>query len=278
MRYPQDSPRRGSSPSRYLDPPPRREASPILKVEGDRAVVEIPTVGTFVVDADGTLEEDLDDEVHPRFVEAQRLGPLLGLQHNLRGRFVLHASAVSRDGRAHAFVGGRQWGKSTSATLLLDDGFDLVTDDILPIETPEDGDPLAHPGPERIKLWPDSARDLGYDPEDLDRLYPSTEKRVLEVPTVDAPLPLASVNILGGDGLETITPQDGMIELVRHTYRVRAFEEALPDDHFGICADVARSVDMRRVEGVPQAEDEGPDVAKLRDALLRAVRAAEKRT
>lgn len=52
----------------------------------------------------------------------------------LRGATVLHASAVSIDGAALAFVGQSGRGKSTLAALLCLDGAEMVTDDVLTVD------------------------------------------------------------------------------------------------------------------------------------------------
>jgi hypothetical protein len=56
----------------------------------------------------------------------------------LRGHTVLHASAVSIGGQALAFVGPSGRGKSTLAALMCLAGADLVTDDVLVVESGDD--------------------------------------------------------------------------------------------------------------------------------------------
>jgi hypothetical protein len=62
-------------------------------------------------------------------------GTLLAFVLAMRGKPVLHASAVEVDGAALAFVGASGMGKSTMATLLCADGARLVTDDVLLLDT-----------------------------------------------------------------------------------------------------------------------------------------------
>lgn len=65
-------------------------------------------------------------------------GTVSAILLTLRGRMVLHASAVEVDGRVVAFVGQSGRGKSTMAALMCVNGARLVTDDVLAIET-DDG-------------------------------------------------------------------------------------------------------------------------------------------
>jgi len=50
----------------------------------------------------------------------------------LQGKLTLHASCVRREGRAYGFIGGSGVGKSTFARYLLERGWQLVCDDLLP--------------------------------------------------------------------------------------------------------------------------------------------------
>lgn len=58
----------------------------------------------------------------------------------MRGKTVLHASAVSVDGAAIAFVGPSGWGKTTLATLMCLSGASMIADDVTTVEL---GPPVA---------------------------------------------------------------------------------------------------------------------------------------
>ena len=96
----------------------------------------------------------------PAAVRADLLGRVLALATHVDGALVLHASAVSVDGGAIAFLGPKRAGKSTLATALVRRGARLVTDDMLVVHFHGDA-PCASPGVQRVRLWPDSARAVG---------------------------------------------------------------------------------------------------------------------
>lgn len=79
-----------------------------------------------------------------------------------RGYFLLHASVVEKNGLAYAFVGKSGRGKSTLAALLLDHGFQLVSDDICAVRFIDDH-PLVEMAYPRIKLWGDTITNLGWE-------------------------------------------------------------------------------------------------------------------
>ena len=72
------------------------------------------------------------------------------------GDEALHATVIESGGQAIGFLGNSGAGKSTLASYFLRKGSRLVTDDLLRV-TFRDQSVIAHPGPQRIKLLPESA-------------------------------------------------------------------------------------------------------------------------
>ncbi len=79
-------------------------------------------------------------------------GAMLAFQLYLRGKAVLHASAVDIAGVAIGFVGSSGMGKSTMAALMCAAGAKLITDDVLRIDFADDGAPLARLGATELRL------------------------------------------------------------------------------------------------------------------------------
>jgi hypothetical protein len=96
-------------------------------------------------------------------VRADLLGRVMAVAAHADGAVALHASAVSVDGSAIAFLGPKHAGKSTLAMALVRRGARLLTDDTLVVRFGADGLAWASPGVQRIRLWDDSARALGAD-------------------------------------------------------------------------------------------------------------------
>jgi hypothetical protein len=121
-------------------------------------------------------------------MRADLLGRVMALAAHADGGLALHASAVSIDGHAIAFLGPKHAGKSTLAMALVRGGARLVTDDSLVLRF-GDGDVVwATPGVQRVRLWDDSASALGAErigasgaKPTLDRL-PAERLQVSEVP------------------------------------------------------------------------------------------------
>lgn len=188
-----------------------------------------------------------------RWLRHVTLGPSLAVLLQQRGRLVLHASAVAVAEGAVAFVGERGVGKSTTAAVMCARGHRLVADDVTAIEIGA-GHPIVHPAYPQLKLWPEVARFLRHDPEELPRLFPDSEKRARrEVYEFSiAPLPLRRIYVLAEGETQEIEPlgsQEALIELIRHSYGRRFLDTAGDSSHFLRCSDVVKNVTVRRLKG-----------------------------
>ncbi len=88
----------------------------------------------------------------PGLATVLTVGALCAFVLTLRGRLVLHASAVEHDGVAVAFTGASGRGKSTTAALTCAAGAALVTDDLLTVTLPDDGSARAVLGATELRL------------------------------------------------------------------------------------------------------------------------------
>jgi hypothetical protein len=93
-------------------------------------------------------------------MRADLLGRVIALAAHADGALALHASAVSIDGEAIAFLGPKHAGKSTLALALANAGARLLTDDTLVVRLDGNGAAWAAPGVQRVRLWDDAARAL----------------------------------------------------------------------------------------------------------------------
>ncbi len=82
-----------------------------------------------------------------------------GICLNLQGKAAIHANSVSLNDKAIAFVGYSGRGKSTLSAYCASRGAGFVTDDVLVVNS----DGFAIPGNPRIKLYPHTAKSLGFD-------------------------------------------------------------------------------------------------------------------
>ncbi|MDJ0798464.1 MAG: hypothetical protein QNJ51_16860 [Calothrix sp. MO_167.B12] len=107
------------------------------------------------------------------------LSEALGLILHQRNLLLIHASAILVDDQVIIFAGYPGAGKSTTAAAFAQVGYPVLSDDMVAIDvTPEHG-VVVLPAFPQVKIWPASIEGLGYDSTNLDRLFPSSPKRVI---------------------------------------------------------------------------------------------------
>lgn len=135
-----------------------------------------------------------------------------------RGHFVIHGSTVALEGNGVCFAGPSGSGKSTLALSLAARGHDVISDGMTVVAS--DGNALT--GPRATKLWPDTARHMGVDPERLEKVTPRHEKRFWALPALSYPsVPLCRVFVVnvGSDlAIEPLSPSDGLFAVLKNAF------------------------------------------------------------
>jgi hypothetical protein len=189
----------------------------------------------------------------------------------LRGLEVFHASAVTLDGRAIAFVGPTGAGKTSLALRLVGRGARFLTDDVLALEQGADG-LRAHPGAGIAAVRP-AEREL-IPPATWDRLgsvLGHSEKTYVAVPREEGAVPLAALYFLrhgAGSAVEPLDRTDPRL-LLSSTF---VFGVQTPErlrNQLDVCAGLARAVPMFSLEVSAEAGSE-----RLADIVERHARGA----
>ena len=183
------------------------------------------------------------------------LGPIITLLLRQRGLLVLHASGISTPKGAIAFIGNSGWGKSTLANAFYNQGYSLLTDDVIAIRM-KDGVPITFPAYPHVKLMPDAAAALGYN---YDALTPLSSKALKRHNCIDRafsqkPVPLIKLYALENvsrdhNEIESTTPQTAVVELIRHT---RGTDVLTSVEHMGAhlrqCTELVKSIPISRLK------------------------------
>lgn len=165
----------------YVSPYRNAEGDTILRLYRRDAddLLRFTDVADFAVGPSTITCEPLDPR-HDHRVDIYLLGTVLAFCLERSGVPALHASAVSLEGRAVAFLSDTGAGKSALASAFMCAGDPLLTDDILAIDRRDDRY-MGRPGYAQVRLWPDQARHVLGHYEDLERVEPDGEKRVVGV-------------------------------------------------------------------------------------------------
>src|SRR5437867_2210878 len=128
----------------------------------DEIVLEWQAVGRFTIRPRRRVKVEPARETAAAVVREFVRGPVAAVCLRQRGLLVLHGSAVKLYGRAVVFCGASGWGKSTLAGALHQRGHPLLADDYAAIRVGVRRASL-HVSATGLKLWPDSARALGFE-------------------------------------------------------------------------------------------------------------------
>jgi hypothetical protein len=213
----------------------------LIKVEGS-TVFFIAQLGEKIVALDTSIQLN-------QFEYEILFGPVLVLALALRSVWSLHASAVMHNGKVVIFLGDSGQGKSTLAAFLVDSGWKLVSDDILPVSTIIGGF-LAWPQFPQLKLSPNSQPGPNL-PEKL-----PTGKIIL----------LESSNKMTTPKLGLLSMVEAVKTLIAHTIGTRLFNPDLLGKHLEFCSHSAEKVPIYRLT-YPHRNEALPIIKELLESL-----------
>ena len=141
-----------------LEPSPH--STPTLQLSPQDWRLELEGIGWFRATGGELLEwQRWDDSVSDRDIRTFAVTSGLGALAIQRGALVLHGTALERDGEAILLLGHPAAGKSTLAWCLLQEGWRLLSSELVAVGS----DGMVQPGMHQLKLWYDAAVTLELD-------------------------------------------------------------------------------------------------------------------
>ena len=201
-------------------------------------------------------EKDVDKSV----IRTAILGPILCVLLRQRGLLVIHASCININNKGVAFMGGSGWGKSTLATAFHTKGYDVLTDDVLPIKV-EKNQAVVFPSYPQFKLCPDAATSLGQDTKNLLPVSTNSFKVAykLDKGFQQHPIPLQQIYVLDKGSEHKIIrlqPQETFVELMRHSRAMKSVtEQQFFAEHLHLCSELIKNVRFSRFTRKPSLAD-----------------------
>lgn len=224
-----------------------------VSITPQESCLRIPGYGTFAVHNLRELTLEPDAALDPTYWNSLILGPLLAFVLHLRGKLVLHGSAVMVDDAAVAFLGDSGSGKSTFAAAMHAQGAPFVADDHVVVDLTAAPVLRVLPGFPHLRLFPESAAAAGVDPQSLPRVDADEDKRGLRLKRdfVSHPLPPRVLYILADgetESIEPLAPTAALLALVRYSLLVHVLPATgTGAQHLEQCAIVARTLPIRQI-------------------------------
>ena len=186
------------------------------------------------------------------------LGPIMGFVLLLRGSVCLHASAVAVGKQAIAIVGPAGSGKSTTAAAFAGRGYGILAEDVTTLN--DQGSAfLVQPGYPCIRLWPHSVETLYGAPDELPKLTPTWDKRLLDLSQDsyrfhEQPLPLAAIYMLAprvedsnAPYVRALAPSESLMSVVANTYATNLMDKRMRAREFELLSRLVSQVPVRRL-------------------------------
>ncbi len=211
----------------------------------------------FLVSADGgrIACHPLNGTAHEAF-HAYLLGQVLSFALLKQGIEPLHSTAVVIDGGAVGFIGDCGYGKSTLGAAFLQAGHPLLTDDLLVVKEAGHGF-SAYPGPPRIKLFPEIAKNvLGEQVKGtpMNNLVPKLIIPLDRDRSYEAVAPLKAIYVLTRPGaasrcervtVRRLSQRRAFLELLKNTFNTIIVEAERLKGQFGLATGVASKVPIK---------------------------------
>lgn len=209
----------------------------------------IPGVGAYFVQNGERIIVQPEPGASDEMVHLYLLGLCFGAILHQRGILPLHASCLYADGGALMILGTSGAGKSTASSVLMNRGWLLMSDDITPVLTDDDGMIRVVSGYSTQKIWESNTARI---PEDKKKffLYSEEDRRKYTVDEserfYEGTAPLRLIVHLSVNAEYDSEPQQGALadihRLMANTYRsVSIIDEAAKKRQFQTCADIARN-------------------------------------
>jgi hypothetical protein len=217
------------------------------------------------------IDSNRFDAVEPYF-----LGLVLAFWLERGGTLTLHCSAVDVGGGAVGFLASKMGGKSSLAATFVQAQCGFLTDDFLALRF-EEGTWWTSSGFPQMRMWPDHAQHFTDDVDALAVVLPGEEKRRVPIaaeafcsgrrPLAALYIPERRTETVGPVEIETLSPRDAVIELVRESFLTRLLESAgLHGMRLAAFVALARQIPIRRIS-YPTGIELLPDV---RAAIVQA--------
>lgn len=210
-------------------------------------VIKVSGVGDFHIDHDHILRMSQSTELDHPWTDLEceaALGAALVLSLSMHETWCLHASATQFKGQVTAFVGESGQGKSTLADALARAGWQLVTDDILPVARSQ----------AEVQAWP---------------RFPQLKLTVQPGLSLAEQMPLHRVCVLTQaehPQLRLLSAGEALQVLLGHTAGARLFEPSLLARHMAFCAWAVTKLQVYEL-AYPRTWEALPEVKELLEDL-----------
>jgi hypothetical protein len=213
---------------------------------------KVPNVAIFYMENGNKILVSPIEGVRENQVRLYILGSCIGAILLQRRILPLHGSAIAINGKAYAIVGDSGAGKSTLASALLNKGFKLLSDDVIPVSLNDCNVPVVTSAYPQQKLWQESLDAFGINSNNYEPIFDRETKFTIPVQAdfSRSSLPLAGIfELVKADcneiKIEPISTLQVLHTLYYHTYRNFLVDHlGLREWHFQMTSSIVQSIQV----------------------------------
>lgn len=225
-------------------------------VKENIVLFQIPKIATFCIQDGNKIMVCPMDGSHEDQIRLYVLGTCMGALLMQRKILPLHGSAIVINGEAYAIVGDSGAGKSTLASALINKGYQLISDDVIPVSLSAQNIPVLIPAYPQQKLWQESLDAFGMNSKNYRPIFDRESKFTVPVTSQfsSKPYPLAGVFELVKAETEEIKLKplpslQRLHTLFNHTYRNFLIDRlGLREWHFNLTAKMANNIQVYQLQ------------------------------
>ena len=230
--------------------------NPYFIVKENLVMFKIPNSGTYCIENGNKIIVSPINGSKEDHIRLYILGSCMGALLMQRKILPLHGSAIAINGKAYAIVGDSGAGKSTLASALLNKGYQLLSDDVIPVSLSSQNIPMVTPAYPQQKLWEESLNAFGMKSNNYRPIFDRETKFAIPVISQfsSQSLPLAGVFELVKTeadeiGIEPILNLQRLHTLYYHTYRNFFIDRlGLREWHFHMIASCVNKIQMYQLQ------------------------------
>ncbi len=177
-------------------------------VNEEMVMFQVPCTATFCIrEGKSIIVSPMIDSEEDK-IRLYVLGTCIGVLLMQKKIMTLHGSAIAIKGKAYAIIGHSGAGKSTLAKAFINKGYQILSDDLIPLQVSKEGIPYVIPSYPQQKLWQESLQKFGMKKNEYRPLFERETKFSVPVKSsfLDETLPLAGV-------FELVKTENDAIEL-----------------------------------------------------------------
>jgi hypothetical protein len=232
------------------------EPNRYFSVKENSVIFQVPNTATYYIENGNKILVSPMDGSQEDHIRLYVLGTCMGAILLQRKILPLHGSAIAINGKAYAIVGDSGAGKSTLASAFLNKGYQLLSDDVIPVSLSSDNIPIVTPAYPQQKLWQESLQAFGMEANEYRPIFDRETKFAIPVTSQfsSESLPLAGVfELVKSDNseikLNPILNLTRLHTLFYHTYRNFLIARlGLMEWHFQMTASIANQIQVYQIQ------------------------------